>query len=1174
VNVPRLVGLREGKLAAVGERVSGLVTLLFTDLVASTELLARLGDDAAEEVRRVHFDALRQAVADAGGEEVKSLGDGLMVAFGSAVAALGCAVAMQRRVADHNRAGSGPALQVRVGLHAGEPVRDGGDFHGEAVVVAKRLCDLAAGGQIFTSELVANLVGSRGGFSFRPLGRLQLKGLPRDVAAVELRWDAEGNGREGRQGVAARPASQQPPARRGPELVGRERELAILEEEFERAATSGFGCVLLLGEPGVGKTRLAGELLARHRSDATGLSARAYQLGATTAFGVWAEALERHLRALDPDEVERLCQGAVDDLARLLRSVATLRGSRPEAEPPRSRLLDALAVLLTNLAADQPVVVLFDDVHLADASSLEALHYLGQHCAGSRMLVIATARPAELADQPMAADTLLGLEQDGLLRRLPVEPLGAEALRDLAEALTGDRAPAALVDWVGQRSKGNPLFAIGLVRALLEEGADLSAPTLRHLPEALSERVASRLRHLDPTAVALLELLAVLGRQVDSRSLVGLVEQTPDALAAILERLARASYIVEEERGLELTYELAHPLIAEAIYEGIGVGRRRRIHRQAARGLLSAGRLSEAAPHFVRSAEPGDDEAVTVLRQAVRQAEESGAYQEALTILASLVELLPAGDPRWEEVVDALSWEAQWVVDHRADNHAVLGIDALRAMDAALERLSDPARRAPVKLRLANFLAWGTGELAEAARVCGEAASLFEAAGDVRGHLLAIHELAWTRGLQGDVPALEETAREVAQRGEAVSDDVVRTRAVRTVALTTTARARFDESRAYVDEVIGTARSQRNPWRLTLGLVNDGVCLAIQGRTAEASARLLEARAIGEASPEAGLPGYETLILHLAGDFRQALISVRRAAGATSFTLSRRRGWDMAIAAIVAAEMGEPAEARRYLARASEAYGERDWGFYSQYVDYAKATLHWREGRPGEALPGLRRFTTRLAAMDVFGMALPGFVDLAELAGQLGQRDPEAVAGLAEIAARSGLEYHRGLTSLAQGWSSFGAGDRPAAAEQSATAVELLSAGDWMFYLARARYLLGLATDDRDRAVEALRSAADTFDTCGAMGRRDDALDRLARLGSRGRRVAAGARGPGALTVREAEVARLAAAGHSAREIGEQLFIGERTVEGHLARAYAKLGVGSKVELSRRAAELGLVSDR
>ena len=1151
----------------MGER-AGLVTLLFTDLVASTELLARLGDDAAEEVRRVHFGALRQAVADAGGEEVKSLGDGLMVAFGSVVAALGCAVAMQRRVAEHNRAGSGPALEVRVGLHAGEPVRDGGDFHGEAVVVAKRLCDLAAGGQILTSELVTNLVGSRGGFSFRPLGRLQLKGLPRRMAAVELRWDAEGNGPEGRRGVAARPVSDQPPARRGPELVGRGRELAILEEEFERAATSGFGCVLLLGEPGVGKTRLAGELLARHRSDAHGLSARAYQLGATTAFGVWAEALERHLRALSPDEVERLCQGAVDDLARLLRSVAALRGSRPEAEPPRTRLLDALAVLLANLAVQQPVVVLFDDVHLADASSLEALHYLGQHCAGSRLLVIATARPAELAEQPLATDTVLTLEQDGMLRRLPVEPLGTEGLEALAEVVIGDRPPAALVDWVGLRSRGNPLFAIGLLRALLEEGADLSAPVLTRLPESLSERVASRLRHLDPAAVSLLELLAVLGRRVDSRSLVGLVDQSPDELAATLERLAREHAVIEEERGRQLTYEISHPLVAEAIYEGMGAGRRRRIHRQAGRGLVSAGRLGEAAPHFVRSAEAGDDEAVEVLRQAVRQAEEAGAFQEALTILASLVEVLPAGDPRWEKVVDALSWEAQWVVDHQAGGYAVLGIGALRAMDGALEGIADPARRAPVKLRLASFLAWGTGELPEAERVCRHAAALFEEAGDRRGALLAAHELAWILGLQGDMPTLEDRARDLARIGEAVGDQVVRARAMRTVAWATMGRGRFEESRAARAEVIATARAQNDRYRLVLTLLNSGVAEVIQGRTAESLSLLEEALAIAEASPEIGLTGHEIVIPVLAGEFRQALAWVRRGTGASTFMLSRQFGWGVALAAVAAAQMGELDEARRHLTTARATYGDRVWTFYSEYVHYAEGVLRWREGRPAEAVPCLTAFVTRLAAMDVV-VALPGLVDLAEITGRLGQPAEAAVAGLAELADRSGLDCHHGLTALASGWIGVGAGDRRSAADHGRRAVALLSDA-WPFYLGRAHEVVGLSADDRSEAVEALRTAAAIFEACGAVFHRDEALDRLAQLGSQGKRAAAAVRGPGSLTPRELEVARLAAAGYSAREIGERLFIGERTVEGHLARAYAKLGVASKVELSRRAVDLGL----
>jgi adenylate cyclase len=122
----------------------GVVAILFTDLVGSTEVLDRLGDDAAEELRRTHFSLLRQAVADADGTEVKSLGDGLMVTFASPVQALSCAVAMQRAIADHNRSEPDRTLQVRVGLHAGDPVRHEDDVHGTAVVVAKRIVPRSA----------------------------------------------------------------------------------------------------------------------------------------------------------------------------------------------------------------------------------------------------------------------------------------------------------------------------------------------------------------------------------------------------------------------------------------------------------------------------------------------------------------------------------------------------------------------------------------------------------------------------------------------------------------------------------------------------------------------------------------------------------------------------------------------------------------------------------------------------------------------------------------------------------------------------------------------------------------------------------------------------------------------------------------------------------------------
>ncbi len=160
------------------------VTLLFTDLVDSTPLLERLGDEAAGALRRAHFALLRREIAAAGGEEVKSLGDGLMVAFRSARAALVCAVAMQQAVAAANR--SGPPVQIRVGLHRGEPHREEDDFFGMAVVVARRLCDRAQGGEILASEAAALLAGMEAGFRLRPVGPLALKGLSRAVRAVAV----------------------------------------------------------------------------------------------------------------------------------------------------------------------------------------------------------------------------------------------------------------------------------------------------------------------------------------------------------------------------------------------------------------------------------------------------------------------------------------------------------------------------------------------------------------------------------------------------------------------------------------------------------------------------------------------------------------------------------------------------------------------------------------------------------------------------------------------------------------------------------------------------------------------------------------------------------------------------------------------------------------------------
>jgi DNA-binding SARP family transcriptional activator/WD40 repeat protein len=167
----------------------GIVFILFSDLVGSTELLDRLGDDAADELRRTHFKLLRDAVDAHGGQEVKNLGDGLMVVFTSAVDAVSCAVEIQRAVAEYNSTSS-QQLDVRVGLHVGEPIRDEDDFFGTPVVVARRLCDAASPDQILASDLVRELVGRRGAFVFSDVPPVTVNGLREPLVAVEITGQA------------------------------------------------------------------------------------------------------------------------------------------------------------------------------------------------------------------------------------------------------------------------------------------------------------------------------------------------------------------------------------------------------------------------------------------------------------------------------------------------------------------------------------------------------------------------------------------------------------------------------------------------------------------------------------------------------------------------------------------------------------------------------------------------------------------------------------------------------------------------------------------------------------------------------------------------------------------------------------------------------------------------
>ncbi|MCZ6544699.1 MAG: adenylate/guanylate cyclase domain-containing protein, partial [Chloroflexi bacterium] len=238
------------------------VTILFTDLVGSTELLTRLGDDANDRVRRDFFAAMREQIAAHGGVEVKTIGDNIMAAFTTSAAdAVSCAVAMQRAVGRLNDRDPLLGLAVRMGLSLGEASFEEEDWFGTPVVEAARLESAARPQQILAADVIRIVVGSRGGHTFTSVGALELKGLPDAVAASEVAWEPD-------PGLPAIPLPSGLD-RSGLPFAGREPALQTLQRAWDAAQTDTPTFALITGESGIGKTRLAAEFAARIHADDT-----------------------------------------------------------------------------------------------------------------------------------------------------------------------------------------------------------------------------------------------------------------------------------------------------------------------------------------------------------------------------------------------------------------------------------------------------------------------------------------------------------------------------------------------------------------------------------------------------------------------------------------------------------------------------------------------------------------------------------------------------------------------------------------------------------------------------------------------------------------------------------------------------------------------------------------
>ncbi len=743
--------------ASVARKV---VTILFADLVGSTSVQERLDAESTRRVMELYYAAMRGAVEAHGGTVVQLLGDGVMCAFGvphvaedDAIRAVRAAVAMQQAFADFAREQRPIVgeLGMRIALNTGEVVvsdeRPAGI--GDPLNVAGRLQQEAREGDVLIGESTRRLVAEQ--VTLAHFGTFALKGRAEPVPAFRVV-------------SLERPAGAPAIA-----FVGREDELRRLTAAFDTAvAAPGTRLAAVLGSPGLGKSRLIGELTRRLGERATVLSARCDPAGGAT-FAPLAESLRMFL--------------GFDTVASADAVRATIAESLPADEPERARIAAGVAALIAGtpaspeetfftvrrflaaLAARRPVVLSLDDVQWAEPLLLDLAEHLVQWGGGAPLLLLVAARP-ELRDTRSSlavpggfvADvvTLAGLDA-GAATRLAANVIGAEAL------------PAAIAGRVLAASEGNPLFVGELVRMLVHDGALkregdrwTAAVALAEIemPPTIHALLAARIERLRPEERTVLERAAVVGRHFSRAALAQLLPREVTDLDARLESLRRAE-LLEPDTGWflgEPVLRFHHALIRDAAYRRVLRGTRAELHARFADWVAArAGdslehdetlgwhleqahqQLRELGPIDARGRELGE-RAARHLATAGRRALAREDLAVAASLLGRALELLDGANPARADL--ALAW-----CEALLASGEVTG--ATRAVAELARLASDSSRLRAWHVCFAGQLAVMTDpqSLHATAAAVAAAAEALSAAGDTAGEAKAhsVHALALAR---------------------------------------------------------------------------------------------------------------------------------------------------------------------------------------------------------------------------------------------------------------------------------------------------------------------------------------------------------------------------------------------------------------------------------------------
>jgi class 3 adenylate cyclase/tetratricopeptide (TPR) repeat protein len=642
------------KSALEGERKQ--VTVLFADLKGSMELLADRDPEEARKLLDPVLELMMEAVHRYEGTVNQVMGDGIMALFGApiahedhAVRACYAALRMQQavaRYADDLRQREALDVQIRVGLNSGEVVvrTIGSDLHmdytavGQTTHMAARMEQLARAGTTLVTSNTLRLV--EGYVDVKPLGLVPVRGLSEPIEIFEV--------------AGAGPARTrfQVAARRGlTRFVGRDAELEQLRHAQQLAGAGHGQVVAIVGEAGLGKSRLVDEFTRSHRLQGWLVLANAsVPYGKATSYLPVIDLLRGYFKIQDRDDLREIREKVTGKLLTLDESLkptlpALLALLDVPVEDPvwqaldpaqrRQHTLDAVRRLLLREAREQPLLLIFEDLHWIDGETQSFLGGLIESLPTARLLLLVNYRPEY--QHPWGGKTYY--------RQLRIDPLPSKSADELLDEILGtDITLGPLKRLLVERTEANPLFLEESVRALVETGALIvERGTYRltrsveqlTIPATVQAILAARIDRLAPDAKRLLQAAAVVGKDIPMPLLLAIADAPEHEVRAELTRLQAAEFLYETGLFPDLEYTFKHALTHEVAYQELLHERQRALHARIAEAIeqLSTERVTEQVELLAYHALRGEqwDKALSYCRQAGAKAVSRAGYREAVT---------------------------------------------------------------------------------------------------------------------------------------------------------------------------------------------------------------------------------------------------------------------------------------------------------------------------------------------------------------------------------------------------------------------------------------------------------------------------------------------------------------------------------------------------------------